>query len=109
VEVLAAVVVGGRMVANATGLLEFSNHNALAESGAISHPVTAAHIPHWCPTGIPTGFIRFHAKATITQQAASCRGTIGEFAKPAKNEAWCRWRRKLGAADSGERAGRGRC
>ena len=36
-------------------------------------------------------------------------GLSGELSKPAKNEARCRWRRKLGAADSGERAGRGRC
>ena len=54
-------------------------------------------------------FTRFLGKATIAQQAVGCRGTIGEFAKPAKMKARCNWRRKLGAADSGERAGRGRC
>jgi hypothetical protein len=44
--VVVAAAVGGRMVANTTGLFELSNHDALAESGAISHPVASAHIPH---------------------------------------------------------------
>jgi len=35
-------------------------------------------------------------------------GLSGDLSKPAKMRARCRWRRKLGAADSGERAGRGR-
>jgi hypothetical protein len=52
-------------LAGATGPLEFSNFNRLPESGAFSDPVTAAHIPHWCPTGIPTRLTRFHAKAMI--------------------------------------------
>ena len=50
----------------------------------------------------PARFIRFLAKATITQQAAICRGTIGDLSKPAKMKARCRWRRKLGAADFGK-------
>jgi len=62
-----------------------------------------------CQIAGPARFTRFLAKATITQQAVTRRGTIGEFAKPSKLKARCRWRRKLGAADSGERAGRGRC
>jgi hypothetical protein len=56
----------------------------------------------------PVRFTQFLAKATITQQSARCRGIIGEFAKLAKVKARCDLRRKLGAADSGERAGRGR-
>ena len=51
--------------------------------------------------------VPFLAKAMIRHHAASRRGTIGVFAKPSKSEARCRWRRKLGAANSGERAGRG--
>ena len=106
---MAAVVAdGGRMVADTTGLLELSNLNRLAECGAFSYPTAAAEIPHW-PHRYSARITRFLAKATISQQAASRRGTIGEFDKPARNEARCRWRRKLGAADSGERAGRGRC
>jgi len=35
-------------------------------------------------------------------------GLSGDLSKPAKMKARCCWRRKLGAADSGERAGRGR-
>jgi hypothetical protein len=78
-EVLAAVVVGrgGRMVANATGLLKLSNLKRLAESGAVSHPVVTARIPHWCPTDIPTRFTRFHVKATIRQEAATVVGLSG--------------------------------
>ena len=56
-------------------------------------------IPHWCPTDTPARFTRFLAKATITLQAPGRRGTIGEFAKPAKMKARCRWRRKVGAAE----------
>jgi hypothetical protein len=84
---------GGRMVADTTGLLELSNLNRLAECGAFSHPTAAAEIPHW-PHRYSARITRFLAKATITQEAARRRGTIGEFAKPAKNEARCRWRRK---------------
>jgi hypothetical protein len=99
---------GGRMVVDTMGLLELSNLNRLAECGAFSHPTAAAVISHW-PHRYSARITRFLAKATIPQQAGSRRGTIGVFAKPARNEARCRWRRKLGAADSGERAGRGRC
>ena len=31
-------------------------------------------------------------------------GLSGDLSKPEKNEAWCRWRCKLGAADSGEKS-----
>src|ERR1700682_1277462 len=93
----------------ATGLLVLSNRNRLAESGANTQSVAMANIPHQFPTDISARSTRFHAKATIAQQAANRRGTIWDFAKLAKMRARCRGRRKLGAADSGERAGRGRC
>src|SRR5580693_6068639 len=70
-------------MAGATGLLELSNFNRLAESGA---PVAPANIPPWCPTDISARFTRFLAKATIDQQAASRRGTIGGFVQASENE-----------------------
>jgi hypothetical protein len=59
------------------------------------------------PTDIKVPYL---AKATIAQQAANRRGTTGGICpSQRKMKARCRWRCKLGAADSGERAGRGRC
>jgi hypothetical protein len=45
-----------------------------------------AHVLHQCPTDISARFTRFHAKATIAQQAAMCRGTIGGFVQTSQNE-----------------------
>jgi hypothetical protein len=54
-------------------------------------------------TTLQTDFeVPYLAKATIAQQAAIVVGLSGNLSKPAKNEAWCHWRRKLGAADSGK-------
>jgi hypothetical protein len=75
-----------KSLAGARGLLELSNLNRLAESGAISRPVATADIPRCCPTNIPTRFGRFLAKATIAQQARSRRGTIGGFVQASENE-----------------------
>jgi hypothetical protein len=103
-EVLAAVVVaavaaGGRMVANATEVASACNVKHLDCQTSLSASIerkglfarvlnnrlpTTIPMAHWCPTDIPTRFTWFLAKATIAQQAARCRGTIGEFAT--KNE-----------------------
>jgi hypothetical protein len=96
------------MVAKATGLLKLSNLKCLAESGQFRTPWygTASRIgaPPIYPHDL-LGSMQKPRSENRLQPSWDYRG----LSKPAKNEARCRWRRKLGAADSGERAGRGRC
>ena len=90
--------VGGRMVANATGLLNLSNLKRLTESGAVSHPL----VRHASRIGAPPiyphdllGSMQKPRSENRLQPSWDYRG----LSKPAKNEARCRWRRKLGAAE----------
>src|ERR1700731_22660 len=66
------------------GGLKLTNLNPPPERGA--PPAPPQNTPRGCPADISGRFTQFLAKATITQQAASRRGTIGGFVQASENE-----------------------